>query len=307
MIPILSILTITYGHEAYIAETIEGVLNQEVDFPVEMIIADDCSPDNTEKVVRGYIENHPNGHWIKYTKHKENKGMNKNFIWALEQCQGKYIALCEGDDYWTDPLKLQKQVDFLEEHSDYNLCYHNASILKGASIVGKIYENTPPEDSNIIDYFKGNYTKTCCCVFRWNDEIKQRIEDLPIMSRDDSVVFPSIIGPKGKYHYLNESMAVYRVHVGGVWSTIDYFDKLKQRCVGLDFRYKHFSKVVEIEFVGEKLKRSLLELLLYYIIKRNFTESKKTWKHYRKLKFGIPFNEHLTLYRKVIRNLKKKQ
>src|SRR5690554_6164539 len=128
-IPLVSICTITYGHENYISDTIEGVLMQEVNFPVEFIIADDCSPDNTSTIVQEYIDNHPKGHWIKYTRHKKNKGMNPNFVWAMEQCKGKYIALCEGDDYWTDALKLQKQVDFLEKNHEFAACATNSQIF----------------------------------------------------------------------------------------------------------------------------------------------------------------------------------
>ena len=105
----VSVIMITYKHESYIAEAIEGVLKQECDFELELIIADDCSPDSTEQIVKEIINNHPNGHWIRYTKHQTNLGMINNFIWSVKQSNGKYLALCEGDDYWTDPLKLQKQ------------------------------------------------------------------------------------------------------------------------------------------------------------------------------------------------------
>jgi glycosyltransferase involved in cell wall biosynthesis len=117
----VSVIMITYKHEQFIAKAIEGVLMQKCDFEVELIIADDCSPDKTEEKVFQIIKNHPKNSWIKYTKHKTNKGMISNFNWALNQCKGKYIAMCEGDDYWTDPLKLQKQVDFLEKTRNIQL------------------------------------------------------------------------------------------------------------------------------------------------------------------------------------------
>ena len=119
--PIVSVVMITYNHEKYIQQAVEGVLMQQTDFPIELIIADDASPDQTEKIVTTIKKKHPNGNWIKYTRHLQNKGMTENFMWALGQAQGKYIALCEGDDYWTDPYKLQKQVDFLEANEEYGL------------------------------------------------------------------------------------------------------------------------------------------------------------------------------------------
>lgn len=132
----LSVVMITYNHEEYIKEAIESVLMQECDYEVELIIADDKSPDNTESVVLDIIKNHKNGHWIKYTKHKTNKGMMPNFVWALEQCKGKCVALCEGDDYWIDPLKLQKQVEFLEENEGYSTSAHDVKIIYDKSWKG---------------------------------------------------------------------------------------------------------------------------------------------------------------------------
>jgi glycosyltransferase involved in cell wall biosynthesis len=125
---LVSVVMITYNHQNYISEAIEGVLMQECRFDIELLIADDNSPDNTESIVQSFAC-HPNFNRVKYTKHKENKGMMPNFIWALEQCKGKYIALCEGDDYWTDPLKLQKQVDFLEGNEEYGLIHTDVNHL----------------------------------------------------------------------------------------------------------------------------------------------------------------------------------
>ena len=110
----VSVVMITYGHENYIEQAIKGVLMQECDFQYELIIANDCSPDNTDRIVQKIIDNTNNADRIKYVRHTVNKGMTANFLWTLQQASGKYIAICEGDDYWTDPLKLQKQVDLLE-------------------------------------------------------------------------------------------------------------------------------------------------------------------------------------------------
>ena len=125
----VSVAMITYGHEGYIKEAINGVLIQECKFNIELIIADDNSPDNTEEVVRKFLKDHPRKHWVRYTKHKENKNMFRNAQWSLNQARGKYIAICEGDDYWSDPFKLQKQVDFLENNLDYGLVYSKSKIF----------------------------------------------------------------------------------------------------------------------------------------------------------------------------------
>ena len=128
--PKVSVCMITYGHEKFIEEAINGVLMQECDFVVELIIANDCSPDKTDAVIQNILCNHPRASWIKYIKHDKNLGMMPNFIFAMQECKGKYIALCEGDDYWTDPSKLQKQVDFLEANSDYVIHSGVAQLMK---------------------------------------------------------------------------------------------------------------------------------------------------------------------------------
>lgn len=122
MEPLLSVVTITYNHEPYIAKCIEGVLMQKVNFPMEFIIAEDCSTDGTRAICEEYAAKYPE--LIRLITSETNIGYNPNELRAMKAAKGKYIAYCEGDDYWTDPLKLQKQVDFLESHSDYSVCFH---------------------------------------------------------------------------------------------------------------------------------------------------------------------------------------
>ena len=120
--PLLSVVTITYNHENFIAKTIEGVLMQKVNFPMEFILAEDCSTDGTRRICQEYAEKYPN--LIHLIISDTNVGGKKNECRAMTAARGKYIAFCEGDDYWTDPLKLQKQVDFLESHPEYSACFH---------------------------------------------------------------------------------------------------------------------------------------------------------------------------------------
>jgi len=122
MTPLLSIVTITYNHEPFIAKTIEGVLMQQVNFPIEFIIAEDCSTDGTRAICQQYADQYPE--LIRLITSESNVGAIANERRAMQAARGKYIAFCEGDDYWTDPLKLQKQVDFLESHPDYSVTFH---------------------------------------------------------------------------------------------------------------------------------------------------------------------------------------
>lgn len=206
---------ITYGHELYIAKAIEGVLIQQCDFNIELIIADDCSPDNTEAIVSGMIKNDPRSHIICYTRHLENKGMINNFIWTLQQCKGKYIAMCEGDDYWTDPLKLQKQVDFLEENPEYSLCFHNANIIYEDYRKSRRFYNIESRVYTGEEVLREWVIPTASVVFR-----KDMYEPVhhPDFIFGDIVLYLSM-ATKGKLFGLNDVMSIYRKHKAGVTKT----------------------------------------------------------------------------------------
>ncbi len=119
--PLVSAKMITYNHAPYIAQAIEGVLQQEVDFPYELVIGEDCSTDGTREIVFDYQKKYPD--IIRVITSDKNVGARKNGLRTGKPCRGKYIAYCEGDDYWHHPLKLQKQVDFLECNTDYGVVY----------------------------------------------------------------------------------------------------------------------------------------------------------------------------------------
>lgn len=128
--PLVSICSITYNHAPYIRECLDGFLMQKTDFPYEIIINDDCSTDGTTEIIKEYAEKYPDIiHPIFHDENQYQKGVRGMFQhFVIPHAKGKYIALCEGDDYWIDPLKLQKQVDFLESHPDYGMCYTNFNI-----------------------------------------------------------------------------------------------------------------------------------------------------------------------------------
>jgi len=125
----LSILVITYNHEKYIRQAMDGILMQKVDFEYEIIIGEDCSTDNTRGILLEYKEKYPDK--IKLILHEQNIGMHNNINSVIRECffGGKYIAVCEGDDYWVDPYKLKKQVDFLQKNNEYIGTAHKIKIV----------------------------------------------------------------------------------------------------------------------------------------------------------------------------------
>ena len=163
---LLSVCLITYNHEKYIRNAIEGVLMQKVDFEWELIIADDCSTDGTQAILNEYKNKYPD--FIKLILQEKNVGPAKNHIELITTPKSKYIALCDGDDYWTDPLKLQKQVDFLETNKDYVLCFHEVKILKPDGSVVNDFITKVPENYETIETLArlGNYIHTPTVVYR---------------------------------------------------------------------------------------------------------------------------------------------
>lgn len=123
--PLVSVSTIVYNHVRFLRQCIESVLTQQTNFAIEYLIHDDCSTDGSQDIIREYAEKYPD--IIKPVFETENQyskgGPWGSAVWNYPRAKGKYIALCEGDDFWTDPLKLQKQVDFMESHPEYSVCF----------------------------------------------------------------------------------------------------------------------------------------------------------------------------------------
>jgi glycosyltransferase involved in cell wall biosynthesis len=211
----VSVLMITYGHEKYICKAIDGVLSQKSNFVIELIIANDHSPDNTDEFIAKYLSQKklPKNLTIKNTVHTVNKGMQPNFIWAMQQVSGKYIALCEGDDYWTDPLKLQKQVDFLEANPEYVLCFHPVKILKpDGFLVEDFLTKVPDNYESQEELARGvNYIHTPSSVFR--NVIKSFPPEFALSPIGDYFLY-MLVTSHGKIKMLSDNMAVYRFGVG---------------------------------------------------------------------------------------------
>jgi len=245
--PLLSVCIITYNHENFIAQAIESVLMQNTNFNFEIIIGEDYSTDKTREICQTFKNNYPEK--IKLTLNDENIGMMPNFIRTLKACTGKYIALLEGDDFWTDPDKLQKQVDFLEANPGYAICFHNSNLL---------YEDDPLKKSLFIqhkikstfslkDILKGNFIPTQSCVFR-NNLIKDYPEWFYHALPGDW--FLHIFNAHfGLIKYSDEVMSTYRIHAGGVYSgepKISNFEKtiasLNAYYYDIDIRYRGIIK-----------------------------------------------------------------
>lgn len=226
---VVSVCVITYNHCNYIRQCLDCILMQQVDFPIEIIINDDCSTDGTAEIVKEYEKNHPELFRATYqTENQYSKGVRGMFArFCFPKARGKYIALCEGDDYWTDPLKLQKQVDFLEKNSGYVMCSHecNSYIQSSGECFSCSFANG--RDYSITNIINGDWAyQTLSVVFR-RDQL-----NLNVLNKYeicvDLVIFYELLRNGGQGRQLKDIMGVYRIHDGGVWSLMDMNAKREQ-------------------------------------------------------------------------------
>ena len=207
----VSACIITYNQQDYISNCLDGAVNQVLDYEYEIVIGDDCSTDNTFQICQEYANKYPDK--IKLLSREKNLGMAKNWSTTIQKCTGKYVAICEGDDYWTDVHKLQKQVDFLESHSECVLSFHKVSVLKtNGEFVEDFLTHVPEGYENILTLAQyGNYIHTPSVVYR------NIIKEFPFEFEQSPIVdffLYLMLAEHGTIHYSEEKMCVYRFGVG---------------------------------------------------------------------------------------------
>ena len=228
--PLVSILCVTYNHKDYIAQALDSFLMQKTNFKFQVIVGDDCSTDGTTDILKEYAKKYPD--IIKPIFREKNIGATKNSLEVYSNAKTPYVAICEGDDYWIDEYKLQKQVDFLETHPDYSICFHPVKVVYDGFDFEKTDEIYPTqkmiESGTTFELLlKANFMCTnsimCRSIFR-----NAKYEDCVPKDAQPGDWFISLLHAKeGKIKMLPEIMAVYRRHPQGVWSdSIKSFDKL---------------------------------------------------------------------------------
>ena len=215
----VSVIVHTYNHENFIRQTLDSILNQQVNFEFEVIVGDDASPDSTPTIIEEYHQKFPT--IIKPLLHPKNLGGygKGNTLATLAVCKGQYIAAMDGDDYWTNPLKLQKQVDFLDKNPDFVACFHNALIHFEDDSYPDMYVNdeTQKEITTIEDLIGEDeiwYMATSSVMFR-NGIIKTYPQWFH-NSKSGDIPRYILLGKHGKFFYINEVMSIYRKNGGGM-------------------------------------------------------------------------------------------
>lgn len=220
--PLISIVCTAYNHEKYIADAIESFLMQETKYEYEILIHDDASTDRTTDIIREYASKYPDiVKPIYQTENKYSKGIEIYSTYMYPKVRGKYIAICEGDDYWTDKLKLQLQVDYMENHPECNLCFHGSERVNVNN--GKIRSIRPYKQDqqccteDIILGQGAAYCATNSMLFPLKLDLEKPAFRVGMPTGDYPLRLQ--LASKGTVYYIDRKMSVYREGVPGSWVT----------------------------------------------------------------------------------------
>jgi glycosyltransferase involved in cell wall biosynthesis len=251
---LVSVCLITYNQVEFISEAIESILMQRVSFDIEIIIADDFSTDGTRQIIIDYAKKDLR---IKPILRNKNVGAGTNFVEMLAAAKGKYIAYLEGDDYWTDRYKLQKQADFMEQNDDYAICFHNSEerYHDSPEQASFLYCNSQTKAINTIeDLCFSNFIPSCSLFYRnnlfgvfpeWYHSLKMGDWPLHILNAQ-----------YGKIKYIPQVMAVHRLYKGGTWSLQSHKKNIEYILDAYDVFIAYFSSQPQLAklFMAGKVK-----------------------------------------------------
>lgn len=251
--PLISVHCITFNHAGFIAAALESFLAQKTTFPVEIVVGEDCSTDGTREIVERYSKRYPK--IIRIISSDTNVGAVANFERTLKACRGKYVAICEGDDYWRDPYKLHIQVDFLESHPDYVLAYHDAT---GFDQNG--FDESPQlpaayrVDADKTDLIRSRPLSTLTVCFRnLIRELPEEVRHSPILD----LCMWSLLGWHGKGKFLPQiASAAYRRHTGGIMSMQSEQSRLRMTAQAFLCLSRYYQRIGEIEIADYFLIRA---------------------------------------------------
>lgn len=216
-------MMLTYNHDQFINEAIRSVVLQKFDKPFELIIGDDCSTDNTLSICKEWQKRYP--HIIKILERPYNIGVQRNLLETLNVCTGKYLAKCEGDDYWCSKHKLRRQVEYLEQHPNCNVCFHRVINYYSHNNTKSLSNGKQKTDTTINDLAKSNYITNLSVMYRRSalPILPEWLSEVPA----PDYTLHMLHATSGYIHFINKPMAVYRKHSQGVWGVAAHEKQLK--------------------------------------------------------------------------------
>jgi len=228
----VSVCVPTFNHKNYISRMLDGALEQKTTFPFEIVVGDDGSTDGSQEIIRSYQEQYPD--IIKAFLHTENQGPfeprefagRNNVLQLLKACRGEYVAMCEGDDYWTDPYKLQKQVDFMENNPDFSICHHNMLVTyEDGSKSHRFNKENQAHVSTIDDILQDRWFMATASWLYRNYFLTESFAEWHATAAAGDWALSIQLAAKGKIAYLPEVMGVYRKHSAGLSNVHSHSNK----------------------------------------------------------------------------------
>lgn len=292
-----------YNHEKYLAQCLDGIVMQKTLFPFEALIHDDASTDGSAAIIRSYAEKYPEiikPIWEQENRFSKHDGSIRRVIAEATAPSTQYYAYCEGDDYWTDPLKLQKQVNYLDTHPDIIICshtYYNNNESTGKSEWPFKTNYFKQEESITVYRFdRDNYWKRWAvqpltCMYRRGDYLGQ-IPYKKYKEMFDVIFFYYVLG-YGKGAMLQDNMGVYRIHNNGLWSSLSTEMQYQ-------FRYKESLSIYQIEHdkrILYDIEQSAKRLSIFYLKAGKDKKAIDFWRRYRQ---DVPFWSTFKIMRKTI-------
>ncbi len=240
--PLVSVMMISYNQEEFIDEAIRGVMLQKVPFDIELIIGDDCSTDSTAERCRYWQQKYPDV--IKLLPREKNLGVQRNYIDVYNHCRGRYIAVCEGDDYWCDRSKLRRQVEYMENHPDCTVCFHRVINYFTDTRTMSLSNGGQKRDTTISDLARSNYITNLSVMYRRG--VFGALPDWVGLVTAPDYTFHMLHASKGAIHYIDRPMAVYRQSAKGVWSKAGEERRLRMSLLARKNLIDYFSESREV-------------------------------------------------------------
>lgn len=295
----VSISCITYNQRDYISDALDSFLMQKTNFKYEILVHDDASTDGTADILREYEKKYPDIIKVIYqTENQYSKGIKITLEYLLPLYKGKYIAYCEGDDYWTDPYKLQKQFDYMENNEECSLCMHSSVEVKAdnKSILSRRILSKEIKEYDIIDAVKGLGRKTATNSFFLKREVALQKPEFRIIAPCGDYILPILAALYGKIIYLPDVMSAHRANANGsltqMWKKNTNTKKLYYE--KFDKMIESLNKYTDYKYSEHLKEESVRNWSLYYIMTRDKNKTKiEPYKSYIE---SLPFKVRLRFF-----------
>lgn len=222
--PMVSVVTIAYNNADYIERAIRGVVKQISRFPIELIISDDASTDDTPRIIENWRRNYPD--IIRYYRNEKNLGLQRNYLEAFKHCRGRYLAMCDADDYWFFSSKLHRQVEYMEQHPECALTFHRIVNWYEGTRVKSLSNGGQVSDPTVSDLARGNFITNMSVMYRRElvdlHNLPEWLQEISLLDYGMHMLYAS----KGDIHYFRRPMGVYRQSPAGTWSQAGEFKRL---------------------------------------------------------------------------------